>query len=125
MEKCGNTSTQASSKIRNLGVTMDQTMSIQPHVSSSSQLSSHYQLRNIACIRKHIDIYDYKKIAHALGISCLDYANFLTYGLSAKTTNVLRRVQNCAARLTMRSGHRYHMTHVLRKLYTGYLLSYE
>ena len=38
MDKCGNTSTQASSKIRNLGVTMDQTMSIQPHVSSSSQV---------------------------------------------------------------------------------------
>ena len=112
----GNASVQVSSKIRNLGVTFDQTMSMQPHVNSISS-SCHYQLRNIRCIRKYIDIPDCKKIVHALVTSRLDYANVLLYGLPAKTTNALQRVQNCAARLIMRSGRRDHMTPVLRELH--------
>ena len=47
--------------------------------------------------------------------SRLDYPYVSSYG-PAKTTNVLRRVQNCATRLIMRSGRSLHMTHVLRKL---------
>ena len=84
---------------------------------NSISCSCHYQLRNIACIRKHIDTDDCENIVHALITSRLYYANVLMYGLAAKTTNVLRRVQNCAARLIMCSGRRDHMTPVLRKLH--------
>ena len=75
----------------------------------------HYQMRNIRCIRKHY-IPDYKKIVHALVTSRLVYTNVLLYGLHVKTTNVLQRVQNCAARLIMRFGRRDHMTPMLCEL---------
>ena len=80
-------------------------------------ISCHYQLRNISCIRKHIDILDCKQISHALVTSRLHYVNVPWYGLPAKTTNVLQCVQNCAVRLIMRSGCRDHMTPVLRELH--------
>ena len=79
--------------------------------------SCHYQLKNIGCIYKHINIPDCKKIVYALVTSCLDDENVLLYGLHAKMSNVLQRVQNCAARLTMHSRRRYHMTHMLHKLH--------
>ena len=61
--------------------------------------SCHYQLRNIACIYKHIDIDGCKQIVHALVTSRLDYANVLMPELPAKAINILRRVQNCVAQL--------------------------
>ena len=58
----------------------------------------------------YIGILDRKNIVHTLVTSRLYYSNVLLYGLAAKTTNALQRVQNCAARLIMRPVRRDHMT---------------
>ena len=80
--------------------TLDQTMSMQPHVNYTSSSVEKYCLHTYASTLTSMT--DCIKIVHALVTSRLDYANVLMYGLSSKTTNVLRRVQNCAARLITR-----------------------
>ena len=112
----GGTEVDISSKVRNLGVIFDQTLSMQSHVNAIAKRCFYY-LRNIARIRRFLSEEECKVIVHTFVISRLDYCNVLLYGLPGKTLHILQRVQNYAARLIMRFGKSEHITPVLRYLH--------
>ena len=112
----GGTRVGISSKIKNLGVTFDQTLSMQAHVNTIAK-NCFYYLRNIARIRRMLSEEDCKAIVHTFVISRLDYCNVLLYGLPKKTLHTLQRVQNYAARLILRFGRSEHITPVLYYLH--------
>ena len=112
----GDTTVEAGSKVRNLGVIFDQTMSMQQQVNTTAK-SCRYYLRCIGRIRKYLSDDDCKTLVHALVTSRLDYGNVLLLGLPEATLNVLQRVQNCAARLITCTRLRDHITPVLLDLH--------
>ena len=69
-----------SNTVRNLGVSLDQTLSYGEHVSKLCK-SSHYHLRNISKIRKYLDENSTETLVHAFVSSKLGYCNALLIGL--------------------------------------------
>lgn len=112
----GGAAVEVSSRIRNLGVTLDQTLSMQTHVNAIAKVCF-YHLRNIARIRRRLSDEECKIIVHAYVISRLDYCNVLLYGLPDTTLQILQRVQNYAARMIVRLGKDEHVTPVLHDLH--------
>ena len=70
----------ATSSVRNLGVVLDSTLSMQAHVSLVTK-SCYYQLRNIGQIRRSINEGACNTLVHALVTSRIDYCNCLLCGL--------------------------------------------
>jgi hypothetical protein len=77
----------------NLGVNMDQTMSMETQVNSICK-KAHYQLHNIKSIRKYLDENATRAIVQALVMSRVDYCNSLYLGLPATLLHKLQLVQN-------------------------------
>ena len=61
---------------RNLGVIFDKTSNFRPHISAICS-SCIYYIRDLWCIRRHLDLESAKLLANALVSSCLDYCNLL------------------------------------------------
>ena len=101
-----------SSKVRNLCVVMDETLSLVDHI-SSAVCNASLQVRNISRIRRFI----HKTLVHSLVISRLDYANALLYKLPDVQINRLQCVQNQAARLISRTAYRDSITPVFMQLH--------
>ena len=79
----------------NIGVIVDQSLSMKPHVNAVCK-SSFFHLRNIGFIRKYLILNSAKIIIQALIVSELDYCNSLLYGLLCilfKTYNTVRTQQ--------------------------------
>ena len=106
-----------SSKIRNLGLTFDQTLSMEAHMHTIAKNCFFYYLRNIAGIQHILSEEECKRIVHTFVISRLDYFNIYMYGLAKKMLHILRRVQNYAARLILCFGKSEHITPVLQYLH--------
>ena len=106
----------ATSSVRDLGVVLDSTLSIQAHVGQVTK-SCYYQLRNIGQIRRSINEGACKTLVHALVTSRIDYCNSVLYGLPQTAVQRLQRVQNCAARIVSRTKKYDHITPVLPKLH--------
>ena len=96
--------------IRDIGVVIDDTMSMAVHVSRVCQVT-YYQIRSIAKIRKCLTT------AHALVMSRVDYGNALLFGLPEMLLHKLQMIQNSAARLVTGTHGRDHITPVLFKLH--------
>ena len=92
-----------SSKVRNLGVVMDETPSLVDHISAVVRNAS-LQLRNISRIHRFLSQEATRTLVHSLVISKLDYANALLYKLPDVQMNRLQCVQNQAARLITRTA---------------------
>ncbi len=112
----GNLSLSANTKLRNLGVTFDEEMSLDHH---SRQLVKNcfFQLRNIAKLRPMLFKADLEMIIHAFVSLWLDYCNSLFTCLNKKELARLQHVQNSAARLLTRTNRRLHITPVLKSLH--------
>ena len=106
----------ATSSVRDLGVVLDSTLSMQAHVGQVTK-SCYYQLRNIGQIRRSINEGACKTLVHALVTSRIDYCNSLLYGLPQTVVQRLQRVQNCAARIVSRTKKYDHITPVLQKVH--------
>ena len=89
------------SSVKNLGVPLDKSLSMQSFVSSTSQ-SCFFQLRRIGSIRKYLTTEATKKLVVCLILSRLDYCNSLLFGLPSSTTQPLQRIQNSAARVILK-----------------------
>ena len=100
----------------NLGVTMDQTLSMELHVNATCK-KAYYQLRNINCIRKYLSENAARTLIQALVISRLDYCNSLLTGLPAYLIRKLQVVQNSAARVISRTRKFDHISPVLIQLH--------
>ena len=73
-----------------------------------------FHLRKIYRIRRYITVDSCHKLARSLGLSHLDYANSLLFGISAKYMKKLQTLQNKAVRIIFRCD-RFHSSEPLMK----------
>ena len=104
------------SSAKNLGVSIDSTLSMQSFVSSTTQ-SCFYQLRRISSIRKYLTVQATTKLVVCLILSRLDYCNSLLLGVPSSTTQSLQRIQNSAVRLVLRKKRSVHISPLLSSLH--------
>ena len=103
-------------RARNLGFTIDSTMSLHQHISQVVQSTSN-NLRNLSKIRKHLSQQATKQLVHAFITIRLDMCNSLLYGIHQKQPDRLQLKQNTAARLITRSRRSSHVTSTLCNLH--------
>ena len=85
------------------------------HISMAAQVnsvisSSYYQIHQLGTIRKYISGSTCLKVVLALVTSCLDYCNVFLNVIPGYQMDILRRVQNNAARLIARCRKDCHIT---------------
>ena len=102
--------------VRYLGVTIDQTLSLEQHISNVSRMC-YYEIRRISSIRPFLNQQAAASLMSALVLSRLDFCNSLLAGLTQLQTDKLQRVQNHAARVVTRKRMRDHVTPLLRDLH--------
>ena len=105
----GTVSIPVSHSVKSLGVTIDDTLSFNQHVSSVCKSSS-FHLRALRHIRKWISEDTAKSIATAAVAGRLDYCNSVLYGSSVTNIQKLQRVHNSFARSVTRSRRSEHIT---------------
>ena len=115
IDVCG-VSVMPKPSIRDIGVVIDDTMSMAVHVSRVCQIT-YCQIRSIAKIRKCLTTAACKTIVHALVMSRVDYGNALLFGLPEMLLHKLQTIQNSEARLVTGTHGRDHITPVLFKLH--------
>ena len=101
---------------RNLGVTLDQTLSFQLHITNIC-CTCFLELRRISSIRHFLTEDTTKTLVCAFVLSRLDYCNALLSGSNAYLITKLQKVQNHAARLIFRSSKFDHVSPLLRSLH--------
>ena len=101
--------------VRDLGVILDNEMSMTTHVNKISGVCF-YQLRRLKKIRRILDPDITARLVSAYIVSRLDYCNSVLAGLPKSTTAPLQRVQNSAATLVKRLGPWVHISSALRDL---------
>ena len=103
-------------RIRNLGVHMDQHMSMTDHVTVVCA-ACHYHLYRLSSMRHYLTTEAAKSAVYALVTSRLDYCNSPSHNIPLSQTARLQRVQNNAARLITRTSKHDHITPVLKELH--------
>ncbi len=102
--------------VRDLGVVIDEHVTMKQHVNSVCQRTS-YALYSIGKLRAYLDQASAEKLIHAFVSSRIDSCNSLLFGLPGAELDRLQRVQNAAARIiTGVKGH-VHMKPILRQLH--------
>ena len=96
------TSIEPVGEARNLGVLFDSDLSFRKHISSVIK-SCFISIRDLKRIRKYLTLSATKTLATSLISSRMDYCNALYSGLPQKDLARLQRLQNCLARITLRS----------------------
>ena len=89
---------QFSSSVRDLGITLDSTLSFTGHINSVSR-SCFYHLRQLRSIRRSLSLHAVTTLVHALICTRVDFGNALYIGLSSANTHKLQSILNAAARL--------------------------
>ena len=95
------TSINISTSVKNLGVILDNTLSMQAFNSRTVQ-SCHYQLRRISQKRKYLTTEVTAKLVLALILTRIDYCHSLLSNLPASTIQSRQRVQNNSAHIILR-----------------------
>ncbi len=96
--KVGNAEIKPVSSVKNLGVTQDDHLKMDKHVTSICK-KSFYQLYRLRRIRKYLSSDATQTLVHAFITSNLDYCNSLFYGMPKYLVEKLQRIQNAAARI--------------------------
>ena len=104
------------SHARDLGVIIDDQLTMAKHVSNLCRASS-FGLHKIGKIRQYLDQSTTEKLIHAFVMSRIDNNNSLLYGLPECQLHKLQRVQNSAARLITRTRSLEPITPILRNLH--------
>ena len=103
-------------KARNLGVTLDNHLSLHSQITALSQ-SCFYHIRDLRRIRDTLDFKTASTIATALVHSKLDYCNSLYYNLPAYEIQRLQYIQNSLARAVCRKSKFTHISPTLKALH--------
>ena len=114
--KIGNTKIHRSSKIKFLGVSLDEKLSFKDHIQNRSEKAS-YNLRLIRNIQKYIDIDSTKILLCTLVLSQLDYANSILTKTPKTIIKPCQTVQNFAARVTYNKSRREDVYMCLQQLH--------
>ena len=99
-----------------LGVKLDSSLSFNQHVMNTCR-SAFLELRRIGLIRKYLIVDATKTIVCSLVLSRLDYCNSILSMSPKCLIQKLQRVQNTAARITLRMPRTEHTTPLLRMLH--------
>ena len=91
------------SSVRNLGAHLDQTLSMQQHISSVCR-APYLEPRRIASMRPYLTQSATAQLVSSAITSRLDYYNSTLAGLPLKQISRLQRVQNNAAKLVLRKS---------------------
>ena len=102
--------------LRDLGVTLDSSLSFNQHLMNTCK-STFLELRCIGLIYKYLTVDATKTIVCSLVLSRLDYCNCILSGPPICLIKKLQRVQNTAARITLRMPRTEHTTPLLRLLH--------
>ena len=105
-----------STMVTNLGVTVDADLTYIPQINSICS-SSYKLLRNLASIRKFLDINDLRLLVQSIIISRIDNCNSLLYGILARSTSKLQKLQNACARLIYGKKRRDHVSPLFHELH--------
>ena len=105
-----------SQSVRNLGVFIDETLSIDVHIKHLCRIVF-CQLRRLGKIRPFLSTDAANKLAVSFVLTRLDYCNSLLAGLPANKLNKLQRIQNHAARIVLRTPRHVSATSLLRTLH--------
>jgi hypothetical protein len=102
--------------VRNLGVILDPSLSMDKQVASTTR-AAYFHLRRIRQIRPYIPKSAAVKVVHACVTSRLDAGNSLLLGCTEFMKRRLQLVQNNAARVVSGTKAREHITPVLKDLH--------
>ena len=103
-------------QLKSLGVTLDQNLSFDQHVSNIVK-ASNYNIRALRHIRPMLDKTVANTVACSIVSTRLDYCNSLLFGTSTRNLQRLQRVQNALARVVSGTRRRDHISPVLRELH--------
>jgi hypothetical protein len=98
--KIGDANILPAAQVKNLGVIMENTLSMEKQVNKICS-KSFYQLYKLRQIRRYLTVEAAQTLVHAFVTSNLDYCNSLLYGISDYHLKKLQRVQNAALRLVL------------------------
>ena len=90
-----------STSVRDLGVTLDSSLTFSEHISNLTR-SSYFHLRRLRVIRRSVSSATFTTLVHAFVSSRIDYCNSLLIGLPKVRLLPLQSVLNSAARLIAR-----------------------
>ena len=105
-----------SSSARNLGFIISEDMSVEKQVSKICQLC-YMEIRRISSIRHYLNVEAAKRLMCAFVLSRLDYCNSLLSHCPLYLVQKLQKVQNSAARLTLKVSKREHVKPLLKQLH--------
>jgi len=107
---------QPASVVRDLGVLIDQELTLKQHVAKIAS-SCFYQLRRLKQVRRYVDNDVMAQLVAAFVTSRLVYCNGVLAGLPQSTIAPIQHVQNVAARLVLGLRPFNHTTPALRQLH--------
>ena len=102
--------------LRNLGVTLDSTLSLHQHVLNICR-SAFLELRRINSIHNFLSTDAVKTLVCSLVLSRIDYCNSLLAGLPQCLLKKIQYVQNAAAKMIFRAPKSDHVSPLLQKLH--------
>ena len=105
-----------SQSVRNLGVFIDETLSMDVHIKHLCCIFF-CQLRRLGKIRPFLSTDAANKLTVCFVLTRLDYCNSLLAGLPDNTLNKLQRIQNHAARIVLRKPKHVSVASLLRTLH--------
>ena len=114
--RVGDSIVDSSPAARNLGVTIDESLSFERHITEVVR-SCRYFIHELWQIRPYLTLESAKTIVHATIISRLDYCNSLYMNMPLSQTNRLQKVMNEAARLITRTPRNEHITPAMKDLH--------
>ncbi|KAJ8405788.1 hypothetical protein AAFF_G00312250, partial [Aldrovandia affinis] len=114
--KSSDTLVTSSPCVKNLGVVMDNRLSLSKNIAAVSRACRFYRY-NIRRIRPFLTTYSTQLLVQAMVLSRLDYCNLLLAGLLASAIRPLLLIQNAAARLVYNLPRHSHVTPLLTTLH--------
>ena len=105
-----------SPSVRNLGITLDSTLSLYQHVMNVCRVA-YLELRRINSIWNLLSVDAVKTLVCSLVFSRLDYCNSLLVGLLQYLIKRLQGVKNAAARSILRTSRSEHISPLLQHLH--------
>ena len=102
--------------LRNLGIICDNSFSLHQNIMNTCR-AAYMELRRISSIRNFLSVDATKTLVCSLMLAQLDYCNSLLSGPPQYLIQLFQKVQNTAARITLRAPRAEHTSPLLRSLH--------